>query len=133
MVFTFRNVLWPCIFFRNTEQLAMCHRIYYFVCTGSTESFENPFEGSTTDPGHFALAFYSGLFSYSGWYDSSLFLGFFVFLSDLEKYFSKLWLFCEKFSSIFILINKFLHEQNEQHDSTCMNIQCLIHILKTNM
>ncbi|XP_025115925.1 Y+L amino acid transporter 2-like isoform X2 [Pomacea canaliculata] len=34
---------------------------------GSTESFENPFEGSTTDPGHFALAFYSGLFSYSGW------------------------------------------------------------------
>ncbi|XP_046580344.1 Y+L amino acid transporter 2-like [Haliotis rubra] len=34
---------------------------------GSTESFEAPFSGSTSDPSKFALAFYSGLFSYSGW------------------------------------------------------------------
>ncbi|XP_012936951.2 large neutral amino acids transporter small subunit 2, partial [Aplysia californica] len=34
---------------------------------GSTESFNQPFEGSTTEPGKIALAFYSGLFSYSGW------------------------------------------------------------------
>jgi len=34
---------------------------------GSVESFQAPFEGSTTEPGKYALAFYSGLFSYSGW------------------------------------------------------------------
>ncbi|XP_059156686.1 large neutral amino acids transporter small subunit 2-like isoform X2 [Physella acuta] len=34
---------------------------------GSTENFQNVFEGSTTQPGRIALAFYSGLFSYSGW------------------------------------------------------------------
>ncbi|KAK7114759.1 Y+L amino acid transporter 2-like isoform X2 [Littorina saxatilis] len=34
---------------------------------GSTENFQNAFEGSTKEPGRFALAFYSGLFSYSGW------------------------------------------------------------------
>lgn len=29
--------------------------------------FENPWQGSQTSPGHIALSFYSGLFSYSGW------------------------------------------------------------------
>jgi hypothetical protein len=43
----------------------------YTICilwfSGYTENFQNAFEGSTTEPGRIALAFYSGLFSYSGW------------------------------------------------------------------
>ncbi|RUS92002.1 hypothetical protein EGW08_000215 [Elysia chlorotica] len=39
----------------------------YKLFTGSTENFQAPFEGSATQPGKIALAFYSGLFSYSGW------------------------------------------------------------------
>ncbi len=31
------------------------------------ENFESPFEGTTTNPGKLALAFYSGLYSFSGW------------------------------------------------------------------
>lgn len=34
---------------------------------GNTEYFEEPFKGSQVQPGYIALAFYSGLFSYSGW------------------------------------------------------------------
>lgn len=34
---------------------------------GNTEYFEEPFKGSQVSPGYIALAFYSGLFSYSGW------------------------------------------------------------------
>lgn len=34
---------------------------------GNTEYFEEPFKGSQVAPGYIALAFYSGLFSYSGW------------------------------------------------------------------
>uniref|UniRef100_A0A646QID2 Large neutral amino acids transporter small subunit 2 n=1 Tax=Hemiscolopendra marginata TaxID=943146 RepID=A0A646QID2_9MYRI len=34
---------------------------------GDTQHFDNSFEGTTTEPGYVALAFYSGLFSYSGW------------------------------------------------------------------
>ncbi|XP_076338073.1 large neutral amino acids transporter small subunit 2-like isoform X2 [Tachypleus tridentatus] len=34
---------------------------------GNTHNFQNTFEGTTTEPGYIALAFYSGIFSYSGW------------------------------------------------------------------
>lgn len=34
---------------------------------GNTENLSSPFEGTKTEPGFIALAFYSGLFSYSGW------------------------------------------------------------------
>jgi L-type amino acid transporter 5 len=34
---------------------------------GGTENFEDSFKNTTTKPGAFALAFYSGLFSYAGW------------------------------------------------------------------
>ncbi|KAK2586913.1 hypothetical protein KPH14_009846 [Odynerus spinipes] len=34
---------------------------------GHTENFENAFENTNTDPGKIAVAFYSGIFSYSGW------------------------------------------------------------------
>ncbi|XP_072219636.1 Y+L amino acid transporter 2 [Leuresthes tenuis] len=37
------------------------------IATRETNSFESPFEGSSTDPGAIALALYSALFSYSGW------------------------------------------------------------------
>ncbi|XP_013785942.1 large neutral amino acids transporter small subunit 2-like [Limulus polyphemus] len=34
---------------------------------GNTNNFQNAFEGTTTEPGYIALAFYSGIFSYAGW------------------------------------------------------------------
>lgn len=34
---------------------------------GNTTNFNNFWEGSVTDPGRIAVAFYSGIFSYSGW------------------------------------------------------------------
>lgn len=39
----------------------------WYLFSGHTELLERPFENSTTSPGHLALAFYNGLFSYSGW------------------------------------------------------------------
>ncbi|KAJ6645365.1 Y+L amino acid transporter 2 [Pseudolycoriella hygida] len=39
----------------------------WWLCQGNTQNFEEPFMGSKTSPGYIALAFYSGLFSYSGW------------------------------------------------------------------
>ena len=38
------------------------------MTTGKYEHFINAFEGTTTNPGSMALAFYSGLFSYAGWW-----------------------------------------------------------------
>lgn len=38
-----------------------------FLFTNDRESYQDPFENSTTSPGKFALAFYSGLYSYAGW------------------------------------------------------------------
>ncbi len=37
------------------------------MVAGRTEHFENSFADTTSKPGAFALAFYSGLFSYAGW------------------------------------------------------------------
>lgn len=39
----------------------------WYLGSGNTELMSNPFQGSQTSPGSLALAFYSGLFSYSGW------------------------------------------------------------------
>ena len=38
-----------------------------YLCIGDENNFATPFEGTTTDPGKIALAFYSGLFSFGGW------------------------------------------------------------------
>ncbi|XP_076238253.1 solute carrier family 7 member genderblind [Calliopsis andreniformis] len=38
-----------------------------WLMLGHTENFDNAFENTITDPGKIAVAFYSGIFSYSGW------------------------------------------------------------------
>lgn len=35
---------------------------------GNVQNFDNAFAGTNTNPGKIAKAFYSGIFSYSGWY-----------------------------------------------------------------
>lgn len=39
----------------------------YYLCIGHVEHFVDPMKGTEWGPGNIALAFYSGLFSYSGW------------------------------------------------------------------
>lgn len=39
----------------------------WYLCGGNTEQWTSPMLGSQESPGYIALAFYSGLFSYSGW------------------------------------------------------------------
>lgn len=39
----------------------------YVLCLGKTENLENMFEGTTSNPGLLALAFYNGLWAYDGW------------------------------------------------------------------
>lgn len=39
----------------------------WYLCAGNTKHFEEPMAGTQLEPGYIALAFYSGLFSYSGW------------------------------------------------------------------
>lgn len=38
-----------------------------FLGMGRSEHFDNAFQGTVTDPGRVSLAFYSGIFSYTGW------------------------------------------------------------------
>lgn len=38
-----------------------------YVALGNVEQFQNVWYGTVTDPGRIAVAFYSGIFSYSGW------------------------------------------------------------------
>ncbi|CAH2067004.1 unnamed protein product, partial [Iphiclides podalirius] len=39
----------------------------WYLFSGHTENLENMMEGTITKPGEIAIAFYTGLFSYSGW------------------------------------------------------------------
>lgn len=39
----------------------------YQLAIGNTKNLESGFQGSTTDPGRIALAFFSGLWAYDGW------------------------------------------------------------------
>lgn len=39
-----------------------------WMSLGNVQNFDNAFAGTTTNPGKIAKAFYSGIFSYSGWY-----------------------------------------------------------------
>ncbi|XP_030375329.1 Y+L amino acid transporter 2 [Scaptodrosophila lebanonensis] len=39
----------------------------WYLIGGNTEHWDQPMKGTNTAPGYIALAFYSGLFSYSGW------------------------------------------------------------------
>jgi amino acid transporter len=39
----------------------------WVLASGKTENFQNPMSNTNPEPGFVALAFYSGLFSYSGW------------------------------------------------------------------
>ncbi|KAL7064733.1 hypothetical protein AAHC03_04633 [Spirometra sp. Aus1] len=39
----------------------------YYLATGHVQSFQEPFEGSSTSPGLLALAFYQGFWAFFGW------------------------------------------------------------------
>lgn len=39
-----------------------------WMSLGNVQNFNNAFAGTTSNPGKIAKAFYSGIFSYSGWY-----------------------------------------------------------------
>uniref|UniRef100_A0A2A4J4H0 Amino acid permease/ SLC12A domain-containing protein n=1 Tax=Heliothis virescens TaxID=7102 RepID=A0A2A4J4H0_HELVI len=39
----------------------------WYLFSGHTENLENMMQGTITEPGQLAIAFYTGLFSYSGW------------------------------------------------------------------
>lgn len=41
--------------------------VVYFV-QGESRGLQKPFANTSTDPSLIALSFYSGLFSYAGWY-----------------------------------------------------------------
>lgn len=38
-----------------------------WMSIGNVQNFDNAFSGTTSNPGKIAKAFYSGIFSYSGW------------------------------------------------------------------
>lgn len=46
-----------------------CGNEHFYVLfnVGETESFENIFEGTTQEPGEFAVAIFYSIFSYGGW------------------------------------------------------------------
>lgn len=46
--------------------MIVCAGLYY-LANGHVQHFEDPMADTQKDPGYIALAFYSGLFSYSGW------------------------------------------------------------------
>lgn len=42
------------------------------LCLGKVENLSSGFEGTTTKPGHIALAFFNGLWAYDGWVSVTL-------------------------------------------------------------
>lgn len=42
--------------------------IDFKICTGNLQNFDKPFENTETHLGKLSVAFYSGIFSYAGWY-----------------------------------------------------------------
>lgn len=44
----------------------------YQLCLGNTKNLSAGFEGTTTNPGSIALAFYNGLWAYDGWVSVTL-------------------------------------------------------------
>lgn len=55
LISTYQWLIWFLFFF------------YFLSITGHTENYTEPFKDTTTDPGRIAVAFYAGIFSYSGW------------------------------------------------------------------
>ncbi|XP_021934538.1 Y+L amino acid transporter 2 [Zootermopsis nevadensis] len=56
--------------FTGTKILALLIIVFagmWVLASGKTENFQNPMSNTNPEPGFIALAFYSGLFSYSGW------------------------------------------------------------------
>ena len=54
----------------NLNSSNILHSFCMFL--GSTEHFEDAFEKTNPHPGGVALAFYSGLYTYAGWYTQCL-------------------------------------------------------------
>lgn len=46
---------------------------------GNFSNLEKPLEGTNYNPGYIALSFYSGIFSFAGWYDNTFSFFFFSF------------------------------------------------------
>lgn len=44
----------------------------YELCQGNSKNLSSGFEGTTTDPGNIALAFFNGLWAYDGWVSVTL-------------------------------------------------------------
>ncbi|TGZ70434.1 hypothetical protein CRM22_003194 [Opisthorchis felineus] len=63
----FANYLLKPAFPTCAESSPTAVRLLACVCVRRTEEFEDPFEGSNWNPGSLTVAFYNGLFAYSGW------------------------------------------------------------------
>lgn len=44
----------------------------YQLCLGNMENLNSGFDGTTSNPGHIALAFFNGLWAYDGWVSVTL-------------------------------------------------------------
>ncbi|KOX71791.1 Y+L amino acid transporter 2 [Melipona quadrifasciata] len=51
----------------DVKETSKIQNVFIFAKVGHTENFENVFENTITDPSKIAVAFCSGIFSYSGW------------------------------------------------------------------
>lgn len=51
--------------------IVICGGIYQLYL-GNTKNLSSGFDGTTTNPGHIALAFYNGLWAYDGWVSVTL-------------------------------------------------------------